>query len=128
VPLGRPALPVRRNPYTPSARRRRVVDLEETPAVPPFDGKGDERAGLFIAGGVLILFGWGVALGANALFHALAPAAGFHLYDLQVGSRWGAEGLAVALLGAFTGAMGVVLLQLGRESPRGPIVLPGGEF
>ena len=105
-----------------------MVDLSESPAVPPFDPKGDERLGYFLAGGLLIAVGWGVALVLNILLHRWAAAGATHLWTLRVGARWGPEGIAVALFGAATGAVGVVLVLLGRESPRGPIVLPGAEY
>ncbi|HTP55022.1 MAG TPA: hypothetical protein VML94_08730 [Thermoplasmata archaeon] len=105
-----------------------MVDVQETPAVPPFDPQGDERAGYFLGGGLLIAAGWGVALGLNVALHLTAPAGGRLFYGLRVASAWGPEGIALALFGAFTGAMGVVLLALGRASPRGPLVLPGAEY
>jgi hypothetical protein len=105
-----------------------VVDIHETPAVPPFDPQGDERLGFFIAGGLLILLGWGIGVGANVLLHALAPSGGFAVLGVYIGPTWGEYAWASAILGALAGAMGVVLLALGRSSPRGPIVLPGGEY
>ncbi|MFY9716497.1 MAG: hypothetical protein WAK40_00975 [Thermoplasmata archaeon] len=105
-----------------------MVDAQETPAVPPFDPQGDERAGYFIAGGLLVAAGWGVALFLNLALHVNAPAAGRMFFGLRVGSAWGPEGIALALFGAFTGAMGVVLLALGRAAPRGPLVLPGADY
>jgi hypothetical protein len=105
-----------------------VVDLQETPAVPPFDPKGDVRLGLFIAGSLFIALGWGAGVVANVLLHAYAPSGGFVIFSVHVGSGWGAYAWASLILGALAGAMGVVLLGLGRESPRGPIVLPGGEY
>lgn len=105
-----------------------MVDLQETPAVPPFDPQGDERLGYFLAGGILIFFGWGIALGANALLHAIAPVHGIVLLGLRVGSAWGPQGTAVAVLGALAGLLGVALIALGRAAPRGPIVLPGAEY
>jgi hypothetical protein len=105
-----------------------VVDTQETPAVPPFDPQGDERAGYFIGGGLLIAAGWGVALFLNLALHLHAPTGGRIFFGLRVGSAWGPEGIAAALFGAFTGAMGVVLLALGRSSPRGPLVLPGVDY
>lgn len=96
--------------------------------MPPFDPQGDERAGYFIAGGLLIAAGWGIALLLNVVLHALAPAGGITFLTLHVGPHWGSEGWAFAIFGAFTGAFGVVLLALGRASPRGPVVLPGAEY
>ncbi|MGP8077901.1 MAG: hypothetical protein ACLQD8_06800 [Thermoplasmata archaeon] len=105
-----------------------MTDPQETPAVPPFDPKGDERLGYFLAGGILIFAGWGVGVALNAVLHALAPTGGLTVLGLRVGTAWGPEGWAVAALGAFTGLMGAVLVALGRASPRGPVVLPGAEY
>ena len=96
--------------------------------MPPFDPKGDERLGYFIAGGLLVAVGWGGGVVANYLLHAYAPAGGFSIYGLRIDAAWGAYAWASAILGALTGAMGIVLFAVGRRSPRGPVVLPGGEF
>jgi hypothetical protein len=105
-----------------------VVDLQESPPVPAFEAGGDERWGYFAAGGLLIGAGWGVALALNVVLHRIAPSVGIGFLGLHVGPAWGPEGAAVALFGAFTGAFGVVLIALGRNSPRGPFVLPGVEY
>jgi len=119
----------RRNPYRARDGPGDVVDTQEVPAVPPFDPQGDERAGYFLAGGLLIAAGWGLALIVNVLLHATAPAGGVHALDgLRVGRGWGPQGLAVALFGAFTGAFGVVLVAFGFGAPKGPLVLPGAEY
>lgn len=115
-------------PITGGTRRGLVVDLHETPAVPPFDPGGDERLGYFVAGGLLIAAGWGIAVGLNVLLHQTASSAGLGSSGLHVGHAWGPRGAAIALFGAFTGAFGVVLVALGRDSPRGPFVLPGAEY
>lgn len=97
--------------------------------MPPFDPGGDERLGYFVAGGLLIAVGWGVAVGLNVALHALAGAAApIGWFGLRVGRAWGSEGEAVAIFGALTGAFGAVLVVLGRGSPRGPAVLPGAEY
>ena len=108
--------------------RTGVVDVQETPAVPPFEGRGDERLGLFVAGGLLLLLGWGLGVVANVLLHAFAPAAGWAVLGLRVAPAWGPYGWAVALFGAGTGLLGAVLVVLARSAPRGPFVLPGAEY
>jgi hypothetical protein len=105
-----------------------VVDLQETPAVPPFDSGGDERLGYFVAGGLLIFLGWGLGVVANVVLHLLARSSPVVVLGLRVGAAWGPYGWATALFGAFTGAFGAVLVALGRASPRGPLVLPGADY
>ena len=105
-----------------------MVDLQESEAVPPFDPRGDERAGYFIAGGLLVVLGWGVAVVLNIVLHAAAPVGGHWILDLWFGRSWGAYAWGTVLFGAGTGTMGVVLLALGRAAPRGPVVLPGVEY
>jgi len=114
-----------RNAYTPTVRRRVVVDLQETPAVPPFDPQGDPRLGYFIGGGLLIFLGWGMGVIANLLLHEYSPVGGFTFLGLYFARTLGVYSCAVLGFGLFTGAFGVVLLGLGRASPKGPIVLPG---
>lgn len=105
-----------------------MVDLHETPAVPPFDPEGDLRLGYYAAGATLIALGWGVAVVVNVLLHRLAPAGGFRLLHAYFGPTLGPYAWAVAGLGLFSGALGVVLLALGRASPKGPFVLPGYDY
>jgi hypothetical protein len=113
------------NPYTPGPAREPVYDLEETPAVPPFDPGGDVRLGYFAAGGTLVALGWGLGVTVNLLLHLLAPAGGHRLWHVFVGPSLGPYAWATLGLGVFSGAFGVVLLILGRNSARGPFVLPG---
>lgn len=105
-----------------------MVDLQESPAVPPFDPKGDVRLGYFIAGGTLIALGWGVGVLANVLLHRWAPAGGFHILHAYFGPALGPYAWAVVGFGLFTGAVGVVLVALGRTAPKGPFVLPGYDY
>ena len=105
-----------------------MVDLQEIPAVPPMDPGGDERVGLLIAGGLLIALGWGLAVIVNLLLHYLAGSGGMtvagHTFTSSLGSyAWAAFGF-----GLFVGAFGVVLVALGRASPKGPLVLPGFDY
>jgi len=105
-----------------------MVDVHETPAVPPFDPGGDVRVGYFIAGTLLILLGWAGAVGANLALHALAGTGGMTIGWIRITSTLGPYAWAAFGLGLFTGALGVGLLALGRTSPKGPIVLPGYDY
>lgn len=102
-----------------------MVDVHETPAVPPFDPRGDPRAGYFAAGGLLIALGWGLGVGANVLLHLAARGGSISLHFARVGGTMGPYAGAALALGLFTGAFGVALLAIGRATPRGPVVLPG---
>ncbi|MHB1434716.1 MAG: hypothetical protein ACYCPN_02050 [Thermoplasmata archaeon] len=102
-----------------------MTDVQEEPAVPPMDPKGDPRAGYFIAGGLLIFLGWGMAVLVNLLAHRMAPARGLvvgwmRIFPTLGPYAWGALGLGVA-----AGALGVALVWLGTQTPKGPWVLPG---
>ena len=105
-----------------------VVDLHETPAVPPMDPGGDERVGYFLAGGLLIAFGWGLGVVANLVLHALAGSQGMTLGWVRITSTLGSYAWGVFAFGLFTGAIGTVLLVLGRGSPKAPLVLPGYDY
>ena len=105
-----------------------MVDLQETPAVPPFDPEGDVRLGYFAAGGLLIALGWGVGVVVNILLHLFAPSGGRRWLNVYIGPTIGPYAWAVLGLGLFTGALGTVLVVLGRESPRGRFVLPGYDY
>lgn len=105
-----------------------MVDLQETPAVPPFDPGGDERVGYFLAGGILITLGWGFAVALNLLLHYMAGTGGMTVLGHRITSTLGPYAWDAFGFGLFTGAFGVVLLGIGRASPRGPLVLPGYDY
>jgi hypothetical protein len=105
-----------------------VVDVHETPAVPPMDPGGDERLGYYAAGGLLIALGWGGGVVANLVAHYVAGSGGMMVGWIRITSTMGSYGWATFALGLFAGAVGVVLLALGRGSPRGPFVLPGSDY
>lgn len=102
-----------------------MVDIQESPAVPPFDPKGDVRLGYFAAGGTLIAFGWGLGVVLNVLLHYFAPGGGHWLFHAYFGTTMGPYAWAVLGLGLAAGVFGVALVALGRRSPKGPFVLPG---
>lgn len=105
-----------------------MVDIQETPAVPPTDYGGDERFGYFIASGILIAVGWGVAVVLNLLLHYWAGSAGMTVAGHHITSTLGSYAWATFGFGLFAGAFGVVLAFLGRASPKGPFVLPGYDY
>ncbi len=123
-----PPLPSARKPYSALPGRSGVVDIQETPAVPPFDTKGDPRLGYFVAGGLLVVLGWVLGVVLNVLLHVYAPSGGLRIYGVYFGHALGPYAWATLGLGLFTGAFGVVLLALGRSSPSGPFVLPGADY
>jgi hypothetical protein len=102
-----------------------VVDLQETPAVPPFDPKGDVRLGFAIGGGILVAIGWGCGVALNLVLHHFAPGGGHRLWNVWIGPSLGPYAWAVLGLGLFTGVFGLVLVLLARDAPKGPFVLPG---
>jgi hypothetical protein len=105
-----------------------MVDVHETPAVPPMDTGGDERAGYFAAGGVLIFLGWVLGVIVNLVLHRVAGSGGMMVGWVRFTSTLGPYAWAVFGFGLFTGAIGVVLLGLGRATPKGPLVLPGVDY
>jgi hypothetical protein len=105
-----------------------MSDLNESPAVPETPTGGDERAGLYVAGALLVVMGWGVAIVLNALLHAAAPAGGIPLGPLRVFATWGAYAQATAIIGLLTGAVGAGVLYTAHTAPQGPLVLPGYDY
>ena len=105
-----------------------MSDLNETPAVPETPTGGDERAGLYAAGGILVAVGWGVAVVLNAILHASAPAGGLHLGAVGIYASWGAYAQATAIIGLLTGAIGAGILYTAHTAPAGPLVLPGYNY
>lgn len=105
-----------------------MVDLQETPAVPPTDSGGDERLGYLLAGGVLLVLGWGLGVLANLLLHAAAGTGGMTIGWVRITAHLGPYAWGVFGLGVVTGALGVGLLLVGRATPKGPFVLPGVDY
>lgn len=105
-----------------------MVDLQETPAVPPMDPGGDARLGYFLAGGILITLGWVFGVLVNLLLHHLAASGTVAVLGHTFGSTLGPYAWAVLGFGLVTGAFGVVLLALGRASPKANLVLPGYDY
>ncbi len=105
-----------------------MVDLQETPAVPPMDPGGDERIGYLLGGGILIALGWGLAVLVNLGLHLLAGSGELTVGGHVFTSTLGAYAWATFALGLFAGGFGVFLVALGRASPRGPFVLPGYDY
>lgn len=86
------------------------------------------RLGYFLGGGVLIALGWGLGVGLNLALHYLAGSGGMTVAGHTFTSTLGSYAWATFAFGLFTGAFGVVLVTLGRASPKGPIVLPGYDY
>jgi hypothetical protein len=105
-----------------------VSDLNEMPAVAPFDAGGDDRAGLIAAGGVLVVLGWGLGIVANLYLHWAAPAGGTTLAGITIPHAIGTLGWTTFVIGLGTGALGLAMAALARSDPRGPLVLPGHSY
>jgi hypothetical protein len=102
-----------------------VVDIHETPPVPPEDAGGDERIGWWITGALCILFGWVGAVAANLLAHLEAPSGGWNLGPWWIGPAMGPYAWTTLGFGVAIGAFGVVMFHLASQAHRGPFVLPG---
>lgn len=105
-----------------------MTDVHDSPAVPDQATGGDERLGLFLAGAVLLALGWGLAVAVNLLLHWMAPTGGWVVGPSRITDRFGSYSLWTVAFGLFTGAVGVVLLWLGRRTAEGPFVLPGVSY
>ncbi len=105
-----------------------MVDIQETPATPPFDGKGDERFGYWVAGSVLVALGWGLGVVVNIALHWAARSGSFVLWTVHFGPTFGAYAWSVFGLGLGAGAVGGALWLVALATPKGPFVLPGADY
>jgi len=105
-----------------------MVDLQETPAVPPEATGGDERAGMIAAGATLIALGWGLGVLANLFLHLSAPSGGARLGPVFVFDHLGPFAWATLLIGLMTGTIGAGVIAAARSLPTGPLVLPGQPY
>ncbi|MCI4364626.1 MAG: hypothetical protein L3K10_00965 [Thermoplasmata archaeon] len=105
-----------------------MVDLQETPATPPFDPGGDERIGYFVSGATLLFLGWVLGVALNLLLHWEARMGPFQLWGVHFGPSLGPFAWAVFGLGLVTGALGAAILAVGRSATKGPFVLPGADY
>jgi len=105
-----------------------MSDLSETPAVIEPPTGGDERAGLYVAGAILVALGWGAAVVLNLLLHAAAPAGGIPLGPITVYATWGSYAWATLAIGLLTGGVGAGILRVAGSAPAGPLVLPGYNY
>ena len=102
-----------------------MTDVSEAPAVPPSDPGGDDRLGLLIAGGLLIVAGWGIAVALNLILHWTAPSGGTPFGPVRIYPTFGWYSGATFALGAVSGLLGAALIGLALRTERGPFVLPG---
>jgi hypothetical protein len=96
-----------------------VVDVHETPATPPFDGKGDARIGFYVAGATLIVLGWGFGVILNVLLHWAARTGSYQIWTVHFGYTIGPFSWAVFALGLVTGIIGPRSLPKRRTWRRG---------
>lgn len=105
-----------------------MVDVQETPAVPPQDYGGDERAGYFLSGATMIVLGWGLGCLVNLGLHWMAPTGGLTVAGIWFGKTVGTYAWAAFGFGIVTGLVGVGLLFVGQATPKGRLVLPGTDY
>jgi hypothetical protein len=105
-----------------------VVDLAETPAVPPEDPGGDERIGLTIAGALFLLLGFGIGVIANLYVHDTASASGTPFGPWTITPALGPYAWATLAGGVIVGVLGILFLWLARFEARGPLKLPGTAY
>jgi hypothetical protein len=105
-----------------------VTDLQEEPATPPEPTGGDERIGYQVAGGVLVFLGWGLGVVVNLFLHWYARNGAFTIWGVHFGGTMGEYAWGVFGFGVLAGALGIALLLLARQTPRGPFVLPGANY
>jgi len=96
--------------------------------VPPTDYGGDDRAGCFVASGLLIFLGWGLGVFLNVTLHMLAAASGTIVAGIWFGPTLGTYAWAAVGFGILTGGIGVGLLFVARATPKGRLVLPGTDY
>jgi hypothetical protein len=105
-----------------------MVDVQETPATPPFDGKGDDRKGFVVAGATLIVLGWFFGMVVNVLLHWAARSGAYQIWTVHIGYAIGPYAWAVFGLGLVTGALGAGILLEAQYEPKGAFVLPGADY
>ena len=105
-----------------------MVDIQETPAVPPTDYGGDERSGYYWAAGTLIFLGWGLGVLLNLGLHMMAPSAGHTVAGIWFGPVMGTYAWSALGFGLMTGVVGIGLVFVARATPKGRFVLPGSDY
>ncbi|HEV2520617.1 MAG TPA: hypothetical protein VGX00_08425 [Thermoplasmata archaeon] len=102
-----------------------MADLSETPAVAPEPSGGNDRAGMQIAGALLIVLGFGLGVFTNIYLHAIASATGSPFGPWTIHPILGPYAWATVILGTFSGLVGIGLVWVARGEPKGPVRLPG---